>query len=126
MCMIDGCDEMVEVLQSRKPVARKVHKCHECRRDIQPGERYEYHAGLLDGGWVTYKTCQQCLSVREWLIQVCSGWVYGQIGEDLLEHFWEGYGIWLARAYLGVRDKWRRRDGSLMPPMTLPDNLPVG
>ncbi|MEX0741486.1 MAG: hypothetical protein WD079_01730 [Phycisphaeraceae bacterium] len=118
--------ERIKVLSDRKPIARKVHRCGECHRDIQPGEQYERTVGLWEGELETHKTCLHCVAVREWLSQVCNGWVYGAVGEDLCEHFREGYGIWLARAYIGVRDKWRRRDGSLRAPMTLPDQLPTG
>lgn len=125
MCMVDY-SERVTVLSDTKPVARKAHTCGECYRDIKPGEQYERMTGIYDGQLDTYKTCLQCVSVREWLSQVCNGWIYSMVGEDLLEHFREGYGIWLARAYLGVRDKWQRRDGTLRSPMKLPEQLPAG
>src|SRR5690554_6021028 len=99
MCMIDH-NEMVEVLSDTKPVARKVHRCGECQREIQPGEQYEKIVGIFEGQMDTYKTCLHCVAVREWLSQVCGGWLYGMVGEDLLEHYREGYGMWLARAYL--------------------------
>ncbi len=125
MCMIGGCDEFVEVLSATQPAARKPHKCIECFRTINPGEQYDRHEGILEGEWMTYKTCLQCLSVREWLAVVCSGWMYGGVLEDIREHFHEGYGIWLGRATVSMKKKWRKRDGTLMAPLQMPDKLPI-
>ena len=125
MCMIDNC-ERYEAPFDRWQVAHKVHRCGECHREIASGERYNVSGGKLYGEWDSHKTCVHCAAVREWLEKVCSGWIYEMVGDDLLEHFREGYGIWLGRAYLGIRKKWKRRDGTLMRPMTLPENLPVG
>ena len=124
MCMVDD-NEKIQVLSHTKPRARKAHKCGECNRTIEPGETYERTAGVADGYFETYITCEQCVAVREWLAKVCSGWVYTMVGEDLQEHFREGYGIWLGRAAIGVRRKWRKRNGSLMRPMALPAVLPT-
>lgn len=125
MCMVDY-SEAVVILSETMPTARKAHQCGECRREIQPGEQYEKMTGIWEGEMETYKTCAHCVSARDWLQQVCNGWVYGSVGEDLYEHFLEGYGIWLARAWLNIKRKWIRRDGSLAAPMQLPDDLPVG
>jgi hypothetical protein len=108
------------------PRARKPHKCGECLRTIEPGEIYEKTVGIHEGDFDTYITCEQCVSVRDWLQKVCGGWIYSMVEEDIAEHFREGYGIWLGRAAVSMRRKWRRRDGSLMGPMTLPEKLPVG
>lgn len=124
MCMIDHADQ-ITVLSDGILTARKPHRCGECHRVIEPGERYLRTTGVFDG-FATYKTCLQCVAVREWLSQVCSGWIYTQVGEDLAEHFYEGYGMWLGRAVIGMRNHWRKRDGSLMQPMKLPEKMPVG
>lgn len=125
MCMIDD-SEPLTLLVDAQPLARKSHRCGECGRVIEPTERYERHEGVCDGEWETHKTCLHCVAVRKWLSRVCRGWVYTMVDEDLLEHFREGYGLWLGRAYVGMRRKWRRRDGKLMAPMELPERLPEG
>jgi hypothetical protein len=123
--MYDGNCETIYPYNERHPTAKKAHRCGECKRTIAPGEKYEVICGSLDGVWETYKTCRHCCAVREWLKEVCDGWLFECVGEDLYEHFREGYGFWLGRASVGVRRKWRRRDGALMPPLALPAQLPV-
>jgi hypothetical protein len=46
-------------------VARRSHKCYECGREIVPGENYECTAGKWAGEFLRFKTCADCLSVRE-------------------------------------------------------------
>ena len=62
--------------------ARKEHKCCECHRVILPGETYRYESGVWDGDPEDYKTCADCLSVRDEFF--CS-YVYGQIWEGMHE-----------------------------------------
>ena len=54
--------------------ARKQHKCTECRRTIEPGEEYESVSGLWEGGWSKYKTCRDCLSLRN--VFFTRGWEF--------------------------------------------------
>ena len=122
MCRIDH-GEMISVLSEGQRRAKKAHKCGECGRTIEPGETYESVSGIYDGSFDTYKTCLQCCSVRKWLANVCAGWVYSEVLEEIEEHFYEGYGMWLGRAAVSMRRKWRKFDGSLMLPMDLPDQL---
>jgi hypothetical protein len=68
-------------------VARKVHVCSECGDDIQPGEKYEYVAGLWDGSWSVYKTCWTCCMIRDDLLPC--GYFHGNMREDI----WECYGV---------------------------------
>lgn len=122
MCMIDDCERLA-AHYSGMHKARKAHTCAECHREIAPGETYEVAGGVMMGEWWKWKTCQQCIAAREWLNVVCSGFAYESVMEEMKEHFDEGYGPWLGRAYLGMRKKWRRKDGTLMPPMKLPANI---
>jgi hypothetical protein len=80
---IDACDAgeyrpAVFVATDRK--ARKIHRCHECYRDILPGETYREERGLWDGEWSTWKTCADCLSVRDVMF---SQYQYGELWEDV-------------------------------------------
>jgi len=43
--------------------ARKTHRCSECGRHIQPGERYAKVAGKWDGRFGTFRRCSNCESV---------------------------------------------------------------
>jgi hypothetical protein len=64
--------------------ARKHHQCVECRRAIEPGERYEVYSGIAcDGNAFHHKTCLGCMNIRE---HFCSGgWYVGMIWEQIQE-----------------------------------------
>lgn len=116
MCMIDDAERM-EFCRQQERTARKAHRCQECNRTIQLGERYEAMAGKCDGELWTQATCTHCLAAREWLVKHCDGWVWGAVGEELSEHFTdEGYRVdRLGRLVVGMRRKWSGFSGGLSP-----------
>ena len=59
--------ELPEFSSTSIRTARKTHKCCECDRVVNPGDKYEYFTGKFDGGMFTYKTCLTCSQVRKWL-----------------------------------------------------------
>lgn len=63
--------------------ARKAHKCCECRDTIQPGEQYRYESGIWDGEPASFKTCLDCLDLRNQFC--CDGWEYGRVREMIRE-----------------------------------------
>lgn len=109
MCLIDTVDETCQVLDATWRRARKPHRCHECCRDIEPGEQYHHESLLYDGTISTHKTCRHCMRVRQWLFKRCGGWVYEGLLEDLDYHDHHVRArIWS----VGMRRRWTRRDGS--------------
>jgi len=52
-----------EFFQQTERVARKSHKCYECKQEFGPGGRYMYVAGVWDGDFQTFKTCPNCLAL---------------------------------------------------------------
>jgi hypothetical protein len=121
MCMIDDCDERSTVLGESHPVARKKHKCGECRRVIEPGERYLAESLLFEGEVSTHKTCAHCEVARDWLARECGGWIYSGVAEDIREHVTSGYyGMAVARMAVGMSWKWRGKNGELFPVPSLP------
>jgi hypothetical protein len=70
-------DNPAEFVSERVVVAKKKHKCSECRREISIGEPYEYTFGVWDGDPGVYKTCNDCLSVRS--VFFCDGWQYERV-----------------------------------------------
>ena len=116
-----------EFSSERTVTARKPHKCCECGRVIEVGEQYEYVTGVWEGDFCTFKTCRHCIAVRLWLRKVCNSFAYAGLYEDIYEHKQEGYSPrWLSIAASGIRKQWKKADGSLWRPMSLPKNLPVG
>ena len=86
-CVYIGDYDCAELHSRRMVKARKIHKCEECNREIQPGEEYEYVTAKWYGAFETMKTCQDCLSIRE--VFFCEGWVYSGMMEHLTEHIQE-------------------------------------
>ncbi len=103
------CDyEMLSVSREETRKARKSHTCCECRRTIQPGEPYEHVWGVWEGKPDTYKTCQHCVGLREYVRAhvPCFCWAYENMREDALEtlsyYAHEVPGLWFggARRYV--------------------------
>jgi hypothetical protein len=115
MCQFDWNDDSVSPLTTLDRVARKPHKCVECARVIDPGERYRFETVLFDGKIWTYKTCAHCMAVRDWLTKQCGGFLYEGVKEDFLEHEYEQPGRSVLRAIVAMdRYQWRM-NGNLMP-----------
>lgn len=123
MCMIDDCDERVNILSDREYTARKPHKCGECGRQISPGERYKVEFGVISGHTERYKTCAHCLVARQWLSDNCGGWVYEGIEEDFREHAQDYQRFDLCRVAVGMANQWETRKGQRMPVPKLPRPL---
>ena len=121
MCMIEDSDGPVVLLSESQPVARTRHQCSECRRVIDPGERYLREFCLFDGRVTTHKTCAQCQVARNWLSDHCRGWCYGAVEEDVRKHAHEGYPMYVARLAIGMQWMWRTPRGKLMPVPKLPE-----
>lgn len=82
-CEIDNdWGESPECFSAKDRVARKEHQCFECGREIRKGETYRYESGIWDGEPRSYKTCQDCASVRDEFF--CS-FVFGELWPDLRE-----------------------------------------
>lgn len=54
------CGDGPTTYRETKPVARREHKCCECRGVINPGEPYHSLWGVWDGDAKTFKTCADC------------------------------------------------------------------
>ncbi len=71
--------------------ARKAHKCCSCGGTILPNKKYEHVTGKWDGRIDTFKTCSDCLSLRDAFM--CGGWFYGpDLITSILEHIQEAEG----------------------------------
>ena len=82
-CILDvDVGEPIEVLRESYPIARKQHVCYECGKTIAIGERYFKEATVFCGKFEVYKTCLECLSIRDNL--TCS-FYYGRVLEDVAE-----------------------------------------
>lgn len=83
-------DETCTVLSKTTPIARKEHKCTECRRKITVGEYYLREVTVFDGKVETWKTCMDCESIRDNFFK--DGFFYGETKAMLHEYVREGSG----------------------------------
>ena len=122
MCMLDNGDGPVLMLSTADPVARKAHKCRECRRVIEPGEKYHVDRFMWESKLDTCKVCSHCMVAREWLSDECGGWLYGEVEEDIREHAHSGsYPMGVHRLAVGMAWGWRAPSGRLLPIPRVPE-----
>lgn len=63
------CDcEVPQAFHQEWRTARKMHRCCECSAWITPRERYHFVSGIWDHRPDSYRTCAQCVQVRDWYI----------------------------------------------------------
>jgi|ERR1700744_760855 len=83
------CDhETMTVLVEKLVISRKHHKCYECAREIKPGDKYEIIQGIADGQFMRYKTCVQCVDLREYVRGEvdCLCYIFGDLLGECLEY----------------------------------------
>lgn len=67
-----------------EPIARKEHKCHECKCTIRPGEKYHNDSGKWEDRFYSFKVCVPCREITDAFF--CEGFTYGGVFEALYEH----------------------------------------
>jgi len=77
-------DYAADIYNSKIVTARKEHKCGECSKTISPKEEYEVVNILRDGTFRMYKTCTDCVSIRN--VFFCNGWIFKNIMDDIRKH----------------------------------------
>ncbi len=77
----DGETAAINETYTRK--ARKEHICYECRRVIKKGETYTLDDILADSEWEHYKTCSDCISLRDTYCSFYFGEVWNMLYEDV-------------------------------------------
>ena len=82
-CTCIEIDDECKVKELSKSIrtANKKHKCIECGEIIKVGQKYEYVAGICDGKFQQYKTCDICVKIRNEFIPY--GWYYGLMWSDI-------------------------------------------
>lgn len=97
--------DLVEMISSTSPTARKEHECGECRGVIKPGEDYERVFYRFEKEVSVHKTCEVCVEIREHFF--CKGYCYGMIYENLNEHIWNLCGKIGSECLLGLSPRAR-------------------
>jgi len=109
------CDyEPPELIRKKTPLARKEHRCSECGSVITVGERYEYVSGKWEGDFSTYKTCPDCVAIRDALDEMpCFCWGHGCLWEDIETQFQEAdFQPGERFGYLRIVARHRKRRGA--------------
>lgn len=120
MCMIDDDWSSAEFYRQSTHTARQPHRCGECYRVIQPGERYLVATGRQNGEFWTAKQCAHCMRAAELLTEHCRGFLFGGVQEDLEQHVDCGlpWSMAAARHVVGMRRQWRRFTSDALMPLT--------
>lgn len=118
------------VLREATPTARKAHKCDECDRTIEPGEKYRLYVVVSwDSGFEQWTMCAHCWGTIELgaaLTGCPKNWFWGMIHDlgdsdggyvgDILTHdLTVSQRMAMLRTVVGRRQKWRDRHGALLP-----------
>ena len=96
--------------------AAKDHKCGECGRPIQKGERYEFSTGQYDGFISRHRTCSRCLEVRRYVQEhvPCFCWLYSDMlniaRETVAEYAHELPGLYFGWARRHIAAVGRRHE----------------
>lgn len=78
-----GCDyDEISCYRMIEYKASKNHVCGECGTEIKKGAKYKYESMRFDGEFHRYKTCNDCISIRDNLFH---SWLYENIIDDLKE-----------------------------------------
>ena len=94
----------IQIVTGRKP-----HTCCECNQTIQPGQKYECAVGKWEEEIVTFRTCGDCLKLREEVKAAgCDCTIYMTLFERAMNH---GIISQMREAYLAQqkreREEWK-------------------
>lgn len=94
--------------QETWPKAAKPHRCLECGRVIKKGETHRAVHGKWEDRFDSFRVCAHCDAAREWLTVVCGGSVFGEVLEELVEHWeYEDFrSIPFGRLIVGMKHRW--------------------
>lgn len=75
--------------------ARKEHRCCECNLVIPAGDTYQYISGIWDGSPDSYKTCMNCVYVRNVFTSLPENdtAIIGGLREEISGSFCRDFGI---------------------------------
>jgi hypothetical protein len=80
VCILNEVDCYTDFFHAEFRTAKKPHKCSECEKEIDKGERYQYACGKTEGDFWSFRTCLICDEIRAAFS--CEGVMYGGM-------FWE-------------------------------------
>lgn len=88
--------------------ARKNHKCDQCNKTIDKGERYYYQGQIHEGSPITYKCHSDCLECIESYIKISGIKIYQDDDYPILSEIAyedEGDAIWIKSNFPKVAER---------------------
>jgi len=80
------CDFSWTSLTDEFRVARTEHKCYECQRPIEKGEKHHYYAGLVDGEFWVHKAHESCFEfLKRFSAEGDGCWMAGEMESGMYE-----------------------------------------
>jgi len=75
-----------EIYREEYRKARKIHKCCECKKDINPGQEYKYAVGKWEGEFNYYRWCLECDEIKIYIMNRFSeSIIFGELLETQKE-----------------------------------------
>lgn len=79
-------DEMCDFWVSKMKTARKHHVCGECRKNIDPGTKYESLSYVFDGSFHHEKKCTICAEIRDAFLEDGCAYAPGDMWTDMRDY----------------------------------------
>src|ERR1700749_2787400 len=102
---IDNEPESFYKEETRK--SKKNHQCCECDREIKVNELYKFVSAVLDGKYISFKTCNHCSLVKEWLLEIRGEFIHGELNEEIKYYAFECKKMFIYRIFVQIRNKWK-------------------
>ena len=99
-------DVRTEFFSASDYTARKEHHCFECQRVIKIDENYRREAGKWDGFFAEYKTCTECIEIRDAFFCTSS---FGTLLSDFRESIMDNGGSYSDECVLALSPKAREK-----------------
>jgi hypothetical protein len=115
VCIYSNAESDCEFVDVSFRKARKAHKCSECGRRIEVGEKYEHYWGKYGGECSAIDTCAQCAEIADGFYCDCR-----VFGGGLWESMWEVMGglttscfdkLTTPEAKAFLRERWMKWKG---------------
>lgn len=81
---LDNARSEATFFSSKEVIARKEYHCCECNEPIKAGHKYERVTGKWEGSFDTFRTCLDCVSIRN--VFFCNGFEFGGLFYYLDSH----------------------------------------
>jgi len=79
-------DEICDFWETKIKTARRIHRCGECDKDIQPKHKYESQAYVFDGAFHHEKRCLICAEIRDAFLEEGCAYCPGDMWSEIRDY----------------------------------------